>query len=354
MRSVVLAFALLAAAASCGGGSSSNDGTGGVGSGGVGNGGAPGSGGAGNGGAGSGGAPGNGGAGSGGKPGTGGTPGSGGKPGTGGAPGTGGSTPTTVGSVDCTDTSTATKSVSGQYGGTFISLTGNANKNYYMQANWWGTPANSSATEDISGLGFTLNTPSMVSSNDSPLGFPSIFIGSYAGHSTNGSNLPKQVSALTSVPTIFDVAEQGTSNYNATYDVWFTSSGSALPSSASSPGSGGAFLMVWLFKPGADSTTGAKARQPRGSIVENARSVANVSGSWNIWYDSATNPPCVSYVSKTPISALQFDLNDFIKDAIANKYGVTSSQYLSLVFAGFEVWGGGNGLKINQFCANVK
>ncbi|HEY5284446.1 MAG TPA: hypothetical protein VIM14_16775 [Polyangia bacterium] len=149
------------------------------------------------------------------------------------------------------------------------------------------------------------------------------------------------------------MVERGTSNYNATYDVWFTSSGSALPSSASGPGTGGAFLMVWLFKPGADSATGAKARQPRGSIVENGRAVGNVSGAWNIWYDNS-NPPCVSYVSKTPISALQFDLNDFIKDAIANNYGVTNSQYLSLVFAGFEVWGGGNGLKINQFCANVK
>ncbi|HEY5284702.1 MAG TPA: hypothetical protein VIM14_18055, partial [Polyangia bacterium] len=92
---------------------------------------------------------------------------------------------------------------------------------------------------------------------------------------------------------------------------------------------------------------------PRGSIVESARAVGSAPGSWNIWYDNS-NPPCVSYVSKTPISTLEFDLNAFIKDAIANNYGVTNSQYLSLIFAGFEVWGGGNGLQVKNFCANVK
>lgn len=48
------------------------------------------------------------------------------------------------------------------------------------------------------------------------------------------------------------------------------------------------------------------------------------------------------------------DLNDFIQDAVKDNYGVTSSQYLSVIFAGFEVWAAGDGLQVKKFCANVK
>jgi hypothetical protein len=104
--------------------------------------------------------------------------------------------------------------------------------------------------------------------------------------------------------------------------------------------------MVWLFKP--------TDRQPRGNDQgRKGVTVDGVSGNWDVWVDS-TNPPCVSYVSSTPIDALGFDLNDFIKDAVAKSYGVTSSMYLSIVFAGFEVWGNNDGLQVKEFCASVE
>jgi len=43
-----------------------------------------------------------------------------------------------------------------------------------------------------------------------------------------------------------------------------------------------------------------------------------------------------------------------IKDAITYGWGVTSSQYLNTIFAGFEVWAGGDGLQVKRFCANAK
>jgi hypothetical protein len=58
-------------------------------------------------------------------------------------------------------------------------------------------------------------------------------------------------------------------------------------------------------------------------------------------------------VSDTPLGGLQFDLNNFIKDAVAKGYGVTSSMYLSIVFGGFEIWGGADGIQLTQFCATV-
>ena len=58
-------------------------------------------------------------------------------------------------------------------------------------------------------------------------------------------------------------------------------------------------------------------------------------------------------MSANPIDGLAFDLNDFIQDAVTNQYGVTSSMYFSLVFGGFEILGGADGLQLKQFCASV-
>jgi len=292
---------------------------------------------------------------------TGGVVGSGGKStSTGGVVGTGGKSTSTGGtssnggssqppnSVACNDVSGMVATVTDPYGSSTVILDNNANKNYYFMANWWGKASGGTPnmSESIKGLGFTVNNPNSQSSSDNnPMGFPTLFIGSYQGKAGKGSNLPKQVSALTSVPTILKTNSStlDKSNFNATYDVWFTSGGTV---SGSSPGSGGAYLMVWLFKP--------SNRQPRGSITRSGVEVANVPGVWNVWYDTTQSPPCVSYVAIQAIDELQFDLNEFIKDAVTNKWGVTNSQYLSVVFAGTEVWGGGNGFQVKQFCVDVK
>jgi hypothetical protein len=246
----------------------------------------------------------------------------------------------------CTDMSAASGTVVQQFGSAEIPA--GAAKTYFLQSNWWQTYANE--TEDYAGLSFTVHNPqgaTVPASNGAPMGFPSIFIGQYAGNSTTGSNLPKQVSALTSVPTIYETnnGSIGTSGHNAAYDVWFTQDNAPLSPSQSNPGAGGAYLMVWMFKP--------TDREPRGN--DNGRigqAVAGVSGTWNVWVDT-TNPPCVSYVSSTPIDGLEFDLNDFIKDAVAKGYGLKSSMYLSIVFGGFEIWGGADGIQLKQFCATV-
>jgi hypothetical protein len=248
--------------------------------------------------------------------------------------------------VTCTDSSTATGTLTQQYDGIALAVTGSS-KTYFFQTNWWSKFA--SETEPFNGIGFTMNNPqNAVSASNAPMGFPSIFIGSYAGHSTTDSNLPKAVTALTQVPTSYHTNNStiGTSNHNAAYDVWFTQSSQPLAAGQSSPGQGGAYLMVWMFKP--------SDRQPRGSDSGRGNeTIAGVPGTWEVWYDP-TSPPCVSYVSTTPLEGLDFDLNDFIKHAVANSYGVTSSMYLSIVFGGFEVWGGSNGLQLTQFCADVQ
>jgi len=272
--------------------------------------------------------------------------GSGGKSNSGGASSGGSGGASQPGSIDCTDVSSDTFTIPDQYGWAQISLDNNPNKTYFFIANWWGSPY-SGQSETINGLGFTIKSPSSTpSANNNPLGFPTLFIGTYGPKASQGSGLPRQVSSLTSIPTIFstNADTKGVSNYNAAYDVWFTQSSALV--TGSSPGPGGAYLMVWLFMP--------SDRRPRGTIRSAGSLVKGVSGAWDVWYDDSTNPPCVSYVSISKLSSLEFDLNNFIQDAVENNYGVKSSQYLSIIFAGFEVWGGGDGLQVKKFCANVK
>jgi hypothetical protein len=271
-----------------------------------------------------------------------------GPPGTGGTTSTAGAGGTTVAiapaSPNCTDVSSVAFSINQQANASLVAVTG-AEKQYVAQSNWWNLYKQQ--TMSVNGLSFTVGNPTgAVSPNNNPMGYPSLFIGSYAGHSSKGSNLPKQVSALTKVNTVFstNVSSMGTSNYNAAYDVWFTAGAAPLGSTQYDPGKGGAYLMVWFFDP--------SNRQPRGTQAYSRHTVPGLPGTWDVWIDN-TDPLCISYVSTTVLDKLDFDLNDFIQDSVSNRYGITSSMYLSIVFAGFEIWGGGDGLQAKAFCANV-
>jgi hypothetical protein len=56
---------------------------------------------------------------------------------------------------------------------------------------------------------------------------------------------------------------------------------------------------------------------------------------------------------RTLIDALAFDLNNFIQDAVKGGYAVKDTMFLSVLFAGFELWRGGDQLLMWQYCANV-
>jgi hypothetical protein len=255
----------------------------------------------------------------------------------------------TPASPNCTDVSIDETLQASQWGVTVVDVLGR-DKNYFFHSNWWNVY--NKETEDQVGLSFTLANPANAgSSNNNPAGYPSFYIGgSYSGRSaTKGSNLPKQVSALkgSTINTILstNANSKGRSNYNVAYDVWFTPSSAALPKNQTDPGSGGAFLMVWFFKP--------SDRQPRGQNRYPGKTISGVPGTWDVWIDG-TNPPCISYVHTGGVETLDFDLNKFIQDSVNNGYGVTNSMYLYLIFGGFEIWSGGDGLQMKAFCADVQ
>jgi hypothetical protein len=62
----------------------------------------------------------------------------------------------------------------------------------------------------------------------------------------------------------------------------------------------------------------------------------------------------ISYVVPNgAIPDYSFDLNLFIRDAVQRGL-LNQTMYLTDVFAGFEIWSGGSGLRVNEFTINVQ
>jgi hypothetical protein len=280
---------------------------------------------------------------------TGGAPATGGKVATGGRTGTGGAPPircnSNVISAGCTPGQlTQTGTLNGRYG-TYNATIGN--KQYYLQVNEWGSSATQTMTYGGSSLFKITQQQASLASTGAPAGYPSAFIGSNSGHSTSNSGMPKRVGDLGTVLTTWNWNDNGTTAdatanvYNAAYDVWFSTN--AGGDSGSMPSGG--FLMVWYY---------AQNCQPIGAIVDGGRTIDGVPGCWDVWTGDNNGKPVISYKVQGLVKSLGFDLNIFIKDALAHYPGyMNANWYLTNIFTGFEIWKGGVNLESTSFCAEV-
>ena len=223
-------------------------------------------------------------------------------------------------------------------------------KEYFLQVNEWG--ASDPQVVAYGGDFFFKMTTQMASrpTTGAPTGFPSMFIGANSRNSTMGSNLPKAISALTTVPTTWvwndngTLADTTTNVYNVAYDVWFSTNAAGEPTAS---GPSGGYLMVWLYDPPAAEPIGGDP------MVEDV-TIPGVSGTWDIWIGLNGTRPCISYVRTETTLALSFDLNAFIKDAVMNRPNtIDAGWHLTNIFTGFEIWTGGVGLESTAFCAIV-
>jgi hypothetical protein len=226
-------------------------------------------------------------------------------------------------------------------------------KSYIIQNNNWGNPSGSDQT-----ISYVDNSFKVISTtgngSSAPASFPSIFIG--ANGDTQGGtfstssddHLPKQVSAITSLMTTFRHNASG-GQLNAAYDVWFSSS---IPTARYDDGISG-FVMLWLYTPSNFHPIGWNNGTPNRT--------ANIAGkSWQVFVGPRggsgpnANAPVVNYIANpATTSMVNFDLKPFIADAATN--GIQSSWYLTDVFAGFEIWNGGDGAgkEVLEFTAVV-
>ncbi|MEI9937604.1 MAG: hypothetical protein WDO69_10335 [Pseudomonadota bacterium] len=231
-----------------------------------------------------------------------------------------------------------------------------AGHDYVIQNNNWGNPSGTDLQLTYKNNSFKI-TAGSGTGGDAPASFPSIYIGA-SGNTANGvysthpgDNLPTQISAITSVTSTFRYSGS-TGQFNATYDIWFAN---AIPTATYNDGIDG-FVMIWLRDP--------SGKQPIGS----KQGTATVAGkSWDVWkgprgpgpMGSQSNAPVVSFVNpvENDDSRAQNFTNVNIKDFMtaAAAYGISSSMYLTDVFAGFEIWSGGSGgnLGVDEFSCVV-
>jgi hypothetical protein len=221
---------------------------------------------------------------------------------------------------------------------------------YFLQVNEW----NSSAQQVMAYGGdffFKMTTQmASVPTTGGPTGFPSMFIGANSRNETANSNMPKQVSALTTVPTTWIWNDNGTladpaaNIFNAAYDVWFSTSAQGEPNAS---GPTGGYLMVWLHDP-------EQAEPIGGDPMFEGVTVEGVPGTWDVWIGPNGTRPCISYVRTERTLSMSFDLNHFIKDAVLNRPDtIQNDWYLTNIFTGFEIWSGSVGLESTAFCAIV-
>jgi hypothetical protein len=240
-----------------------------------------------------------------------------------------------------------------------VKVVGTDGKSYIINNNAWGiNSANGTQRIRYSGNSFEVLAQSAGPGGDSsPASFPSIYIGNNGatsgvnGASTTGEdNMPRQISAITSIPTRFS-HNASNGDYNATYDVWFAPNGTPTPGYGTAQA---AFLMVWTYKPGGRVAIGQRV------------ATANVANrSWGLFVGprggnlADSNLPVISYVNEGPaIPDFEFDLKAFIDDALARNISTNGNPFnntlfLTDIFAGFEIWSGGAGLRLNEFRATV-
>ncbi|MEH1128683.1 GH12 family glycosyl hydrolase domain-containing protein [Micromonospora sp. CPCC 206061] len=203
---------------------------------------------------------------------------------------------------------------------------------YVVQNNRWGSSAEQCI--NVTDNGFSIvSQQGSAATNGAPLSYPSVFLGCHYTNCSPGTNLPLQVSQISSATSSINYAYTG-GTYNASYDIW-------LDPTPRRDGVNQVEIMIWFNRQG--------PIQPIGSVVGNA----TVGGrTWEVWRGSNGSNNVISYVAPSAISSWSFSVLDFINDT-RNRGMITNSWYLTSIQAGFEPWNGGVGLGVNSFSAAV-
>lgn len=281
----------------------------------------------------------------GGSSGSGGSTGSGGSPGSGGTANNGRGGATTgnggsSGSNNSTGGVTAPAPASGSFASTCDRYAQPNLNGYFANNNVWNSQA---GTQCISMSGTVLTVDKATHNLNpnsppyAPASYPSLVKGCHYNHCTD--TFPRQISATTRMPSTFSITPAA-GTWDAAYDIWLD------PTARRDGANTGLEIMIWLNYGGTP--------QPIGSRVG---SVNLANASWEVWLSNGNengSSKTLSYRRTPTATAItNFDAMVFVNDAIAR--GVAQrSWYVTSVQAGFEIWNGGSGLKINQFAVGAQ
>ena len=214
-----------------------------------------------------------------------------------------------------------------QYGSTIIG------GRYVVMNNRWGTSAQQCI--NVTGTGFSIQTQQGTgNTSGAPVSYPAVYLGCHYTSCSPGTNLPIQVSSISSATSSIDYQFVAGATYDAAYDIW-------LDPTPKKDGVNQQEIMIWFNRQG--------SIQPIGSVVGNA----TIGGrSWEVWRGSNGSNAVVSYLAPSPIASWSFSVLDFVND-VKNRGAITGSWYLTSIQAGFEPWIGGAGLAVTNFSAAV-
>jgi hypothetical protein len=169
--------------------------------------------------------------------------------------------------------------------------------------------------------------------------YPSIIRGQHFGSiNTKNSGMPIKITDINSIPVEWSAdVNHAKGVWNTAFEAWFSPTGGTVPE-------GGAELMVWLNKKGS-------IIMPAGGEKKDTITVAGTQ--WNVYYDDKQrNWKYIAYERAKPAVVTNFDLNDFIKDAVSRGY-LKPDCYLDSMEAGFEIIQDGLGLTNRSFSATI-
>jgi hypothetical protein len=205
---------------------------------------------------------------------------------------------------------------------------------YVVMNNRWGT----SATQciNVTNNGFQITTQNGTgNTSGAPVSYPAIYAGCHYSNCSPGTNLPKQISAISTANTSTTVSYPGSGTYDAAYDIW-------INADTNVSGVQDTEIMIWLNHTG--------SIQPIGS---NTGNVSLGGRNWAVWVGSNGQNNVVSYQS-AGITSFSADIKPFLLDAMSRGGGFgNTSWYLTSMQMGFEPWVGGVGLAVNSFSATV-
>nr|BFE68795.1 hypothetical protein GCM10020092_020960 [Actinoplanes digitatis] len=214
-----------------------------------------------------------------------------------------------------------------QYGSTTIG------GRYTVMNNRWGTSAEQCI--NVTGSGFSITRQQGVgNTSGAPVSYPAVYLGCHYTNCSPGSNLPMQVSSISSANSSIGYTYVSGATYDAAYDIW-------LDPSPRKDGVNAMEIMIWFNRQG--------SIQPIGSAIGNT----TIGGrTWQVWQGSNGSNNVISYVAPSAITSWNFSVLDFIND-VRNRGAITNSWYLTSIQAGFEPWIGGAGLAVTSFSATV-
>ncbi|MGR3874554.1 GH12 family glycosyl hydrolase domain-containing protein [Streptomyces graminifolii] len=204
---------------------------------------------------------------------------------------------------------------------------------YVVQNNRWGTSAAQCITATDSGFRIT-QADGSVPTNGAPKSYPSVYNGCHYTNCSPGTNLPAQLSTISTAPSSISYSYVNDAVYDAAYDIW-------LDPTPRTDGVNRTEIMIWFNRVG--------SIQPIGSPVGNA----NVGGrDWQVWSGNNGSNDVLSFVAPSAVPSWSFDVMDFARQAVSRGLA-QNSWYLTSVQAGFEPWQNGAGLAVTSFSSVV-